>query len=281
MYSIGLSTCGKEICDDLFAEYEKNGITEVELSGNFREYKAEDYKKIYDMAKKHNLNLWSLHLPFYPFDEIDLSWPEYAEHTLEVHSQFIKYGTEIGIKTFIVHSSAPFKDISETPVRMECAKKSLAKLAEIADSCGATIAVETLCADTLPKHSTAMKELLSVSDKLRICLDTNHLLAGEDFPEFLENLGHKLVTLHVSDYDYINERHWLPGEGKIDWQKMISILKNIGYNGPWLYELVFRPEPTINRDRDLTCEDLVRNATEIFENKPLTILGTPKEDLYK
>ena len=279
--NIGISTAAQGISEEFFAKCEKAGITHIELSGNLRDYTAEDLKNVADMAKKHNLTLWSLHLPFYPFDEIDLSWPEYSEHTLEVHAGFLKLGTDIGIKNFIVHSSAPFEDISETPVRMECAKESLKKLAEMADEYGAVIAVETLCANTLPKHSTAMKELLSGSEKLRICLDTNHLLAGEDFPEFLENLGEKLITLHVSDYDYVNERHWLPGEGKIDWQKMMQILRKLNYSGPWLYELIFRPEPTINRDRDLTCEDIVRNAKEIFENKPITILGTPKEDLYK
>ena len=35
--------------------------------------------------------------------------------------------------------------------------------------------------------------------------------------EFLKSLNKKIETLHVSDYDFINERHWLCGEGKIDW----------------------------------------------------------------
>lgn len=46
--------------------------------------------------------------------------------------------------------------------------------------------------------------------------DTNHLLKDLT-EEFIKNLGLKVVTLHVSDYDRIDERHWIPGKGVNDW----------------------------------------------------------------
>ena len=40
----------------------------------------------------------------------------------------------------------------------------------------------------------------------------------------------------MSDYDRKNERHWLPGEGVIDWTELLSALVESGYEGPFIYE---------------------------------------------
>ena len=97
--------------------------------------------------------------------------------------------------------------------------------------------------------------------------------------DFVKALGNKIVTLHVSDFDMVNERHWRPGEGKNDWKSILGALKEVGYAGPWLYEMDFGFPKTIIRERELTPEDLVRNATELFEGKEFTIFSTPKPNL--
>ena len=89
----------------------------------------------------------------------------------------------------------------------------------------------------------------------------------------------RLISLHISDYDFINERHWLPGEGKLDWQAILNAFKNIGYNGVWLYEIDFSCPETIIRDRDLTCDDFIKNAKELFENKNISLFSTHKDNL--
>ena len=40
----------------------------------------------------------------------------------------------------------------------------------------------------------------------------NHLL-GESHTDFMKALKHNIITTHLSDYDGVDERHWLPGEG--------------------------------------------------------------------
>ncbi len=81
------------------------------------------------------------------------------------------------------------------------------------------------------------------------------------------------MSSHVSDYDYIDERHWLPGEGDIPWYDLYNALLEIGYTGAWMYEIGPKCPNTILRDRDLTCADFARNAKEIFEGKPLTVFS--------
>ena len=125
------------------------------------------------------------------------------------------------------------------------------------------------------KHDYTADELLeivSADEKLCVCFDVNHLLQGTH-ADFLEKLGNKIVTLHISDYDFKDEKHWLPGEGDIDWQSLYQGLVKVGYDGMWLYELGQIPPRHLHRDRNLTFGDYVGNAKTIFAGQTPAALG--------
>ena len=272
MFRLGLSSCGKPLCEELFIKYKEAGIDAIEISLGIEEYEALDFYGLKCLSKKHGVELWSLHLPFSPFSQIDISNPALSAATVEYYSELIKKGADIGIDKFIVHPSGEPIAPEDRAIRMGTAKNSLYSLAEIAKAHGATIAVEDLPRTCLGNTAAEIAELISVHPDLRVCFDTNHLLT-ENCADFIRTIGDKIITTHVSDYDFINERHWLPGEGKLDWQSILQALKDINYGGPWLYELGFTCPKTLVRDRDLTCEDFARNAKEIFENKPISVLS--------
>lgn len=279
MYKIGLSSCTKEHSFELFESFAKSGIELIEISRSSIEDAGKiDFSLLEEWSRKTGVQIWSFHLPFIPFSQIDLSKPELAEYSIEVCKSFIDKATKIGIKNFIVHASGEPIDDSDRKIRMETAKKSLCELATYADKFGATIAVEDLPRSCLGNCSSDILELMSAHEKLKACFDTNHLLS-EDFSHFIHTVGDKIITTHISDYDYVNERHWMPGEGKVDWQGLLADLKEIGYDGPWLYEIDFHAPKTIIRERNFTCDDFVKNAREVFENKPITIISKPKEGL--
>ncbi len=279
MYRIGLSSCSKEICANLFKSFKDSGIELIEISvSSIEQCEKINFELIDTLSKEFGIELWSFHLPFAPFEKIDISSEKLAEYSVSYCKQVIEKATKIGIKNFIVHASGEPIDETDREKRMERAKKSLFELADFAEKFGATIAVEDLPRSCLGNCASDISELISAHEKLRICFDTNHLL-NEDFSYFIDTLGDKIITTHISDYDYVNERHWLPGEGKIDWQKMLSDLEKVGYNGPWLYEIDFKCPKTIIRERDLTCEDFAKNAREVFENDQITVISKPKEGL--
>ena len=271
---LGLSSCGKPLCEDLFAKYKESGIIAMEVSLNGSDYDTLDLSELRRLSEKHGVELWSLHLPFSPFDRIDISNPELANATVAYFAELIKRGADIGIDKFIVHPSGEPIKPEDRAVRMETAKASLARLAEIAKTRGAVIAVEDLPRTCLGNTAAEILELISAHPDLRVCFDTNHLLT-EDAADFIHAVGDKIITTHISDYDFINERHWLPGEGKLDWQKVLKAFRDINYEGVWLYELGFVCPKTLVRERDLTCEDFARNAKEIFENKPISVFSKP------
>lgn len=271
MFPIGLSTCSKVIDEALFASYRESGITEMEISTGEAAYADLPYGQITLWAKAHGVHLNSFHLPFSPFRCVDPSSTDESVRTGTVAylGELIRKAGAMGIDKFIIHPSAEPMEESDRPARMEQSKRSLVALQAVARASGGTLCVEDLPRTCLGRDSDDIAELLAADDTLRCCFDTNHLLK-EDNAAFVRRIGGKIVTLHVSDYDFVNERHWLPGEGKADFAALIEALREIGYAGPWLYEIGFAAPKTLARSRDLTCADFVRNAKELFAGQKPT-----------
>ena len=271
MFKIGLSSCSKPLTEELFKEYAEAGIDCIEISVGLDAADELDWPSLFSWSQKYGVELWSFHLPFSPFYRMDISSPdeELRQKSVDKCADYIMKVSDFGVKVFVIHASGEPIDEERRPEYMAQAKKSLKTLAEVADKCMVTIAVEDLPRTCLGRNSSDMLELVSADDRLGICFDTNHLL-GEDIKEFIEKVGDKLITTHISDYDFVNERHWLAGEGDIDWSELYETLLKVGYKGPWLYELGFGAPKSIKRDRDLTCADFSSNAKEIFEGRPIT-----------
>jgi sugar phosphate isomerase/epimerase len=280
MLKIGLSSCGKTLNDELFRAYKEAGIECMEISVDLETGDNLNWPELFALSQKYGVELWSYHLPFCPFDKIDVSSPneELRQKSVAKCADLMIKIADFGVKVFVIHASGEPIDEDKRPEYMSQAKKSLKELAEVADRCMVTLAVEDLPRTCLGRTSSDMLELVSADTRLKICFDTNHLL-GENINEFIEKVGDKIVTTHISDYDFVNERHWLPGEGDINWTELYSALVKVGYTGQWLYEIGFAAPKSIKRDRDLNCEDFVRNAKEIFDSKPLTNMATRYEKI--
>lgn len=277
MYRIGVSGGASE---EAFREMQKAGIRATEISLAPETYKVIDHKEVADFAKKYGIELWSYHLPFHPFSEIDPSSldGEIRKHTVAYFAELIKKGTDIGIDKFVVHPSGERIYDEERVDRMKYSMESMDKLAEIAYQHGACVAVEDLPRTCLGNTADEVLQLISANDKLRVCFDTNHLLKDDQI-QFMDKLADKIITVHISDYDYVNERHWLPGEGKIDWNTFMEKFNTIGYKGVWMYEIGLKCPKTILRDRDLTYADFVENAKCVFDGRKPPIFSRQKENL--
>lgn len=282
MYRVGLSTCGFSLTAENFDALQRAGIRDVEISRPRDEYPEIRFPQLRRFSEQYGVRLWSLHLPFAGAGVVDIASPDESlrRRTVEYLSEYIRKGADIGIEKFVIHPCGePVSEESAArAVQMEQAMTSLDKLAELAAACGAVIAVEDLPRSCLGRTAAEIRKLISANDKLRVCFDTNHLLI-EDNLRFAELLAGKIITLHVSDYDFINERHWLPGEGKNNWPALYEAIQNSGYDGVWMYEIGLACPKTIYRGRDLAFADFTRNAQEIFTGAPLTVLSRPKANL--
>jgi sugar phosphate isomerase/epimerase len=105
-----------------------------------------------------------------------------------------------------------------------------------AEKLGIRLAVECLPRTCLGNTSAEMLELVQADERLGVCCDVNHLLQ-EKSEAFIRALGSRIISVHISDYDGLDEKHWMPGEGINDWSAILGALAEAGYEGPFLFEV--------------------------------------------
>lgn len=268
MYRIGLSSKSNIFSDELFRAYANAGISTVEISNCTDGYDAIDFQNIKRLSEEYGITLNSLHLPFKAHGGIshDISNPNLCNEALDDHKKLIRIGAEIGIKVFVLHPSNGRIPEGERPLRIEICKKNLGALAEYAEGYGAVIAVENMTHECLGNTIPEFKELVFSDPRLRVCFDTNHLL-HESPGEFIRTFGKRIVTMHISDCNLEVEQHSMPGEGKVRFPEILEALGEVGYCGPWLYEVSYKCPRPENDKCGLTCESFVKNAMELFAGK--------------
>ena len=135
MFKIGLSATGKTLDMSLFEAYRKAGITHMEISTKQEDYPHLDYQNLRKMAEQTGVCLWSFHLPFKPFDQLDISSSDkdMRVHSVSYTSELIKKAADIGIDKYVVHSGGITKRTTKEEVseRLQYACESYAALAEV------------------------------------------------------------------------------------------------------------------------------------------------------
>lgn len=249
------------------------GVDAIELSVPWQECDSIPWDELRKNADAAGIEIWSYHLPF--SREIHIASPdeEYRQRMVAYQKGMIEKACAVGIRRFVIHpSTEPISD-DERPLLMAASQRSLAELAQFADEHGAVLCVEDLPRTCLAHTADELAKLVSVDSRLRVCFDVNHLCTsyGTTHREFVEKLGHLIETTHMSDYDFIDEKHFFPGFGMINWKELVELLEAADYSGPFLYEGGFSPSfraPEVPhgtyemaRERHLTIKELTgKNA---------------------
>lgn len=256
----------------MFEDCERSGIGLVEISaGGLDSAKALDWNRIAEMAREHGVRLWSFHIPFYPFEVIDPCFEdeEKRRETVRIFTELARKAAEVGVQNFVIHPSGEPNPDETRALRLAQAKRSFAEMAEAFAEFGGRPLVEDLPRSCLGNCSDDIAEIISADERIGVIFDTNHLLK-QDNVEFVKAVGSRIISTHVSDYDFTDERHLLPGEGKVDWAALMKALEDAGYEGPILYELSAGSTKNIKREVPLSAEDLVKNRSELADFKTPT-----------
>lgn len=251
----------------VFEGYASAGIQVMELSLPSEMYDTIPWQEVKRIASETGVEVRSIHLPFYPFACRDLASldEQVRKGTVAVHKELLSRASEIGTHIATVHPSIAPLAPEQREEHMKRSRESLAELAEHAAKCGSTLAVENLSSnEALGNCIDDMRAILAVDDRLRLCFDVNRMLK-HTHAEYIRALGSHIVNIHVSDFDFIAERHWLPYEGKIDWVELVTLLEEAGYEGPFLYEV---PAKNAIRSRPLTFADYRENYEACVNKRP-------------
>jgi len=224
------------------------GVEELEVEGKMDIAKIDN---IESFLKESSMNLNSVHAPFginpsnrtHLMDISSIDEEERADSLEEVKKGLdllIRLGGEI----LVVHPSPPahLRPIADDirPAKLEQCKRSLKEIIEVCKRKKIKLAVENTTKTSLGNSSVEILEILEGLDPetIGVCLDTNHMNLKEDLVEAVYRIGERLFTLHVSDNDGREEKHWFPFEGVIEWKPFIEALVNCQYDGVFMYEVI-------------------------------------------
>ena len=191
----------------------------------------------------------SIHAPF--SSQVDISRLDDGgqECAIEQIGKAIELAERLGADIVVVHGSAEPIGEDERSKRMVQSKSSLCMLTEQVQSAGARLAVELLPRTCLGNTADELEELLDgISPEYAgICLDANHPADPDDLLSIVKQLAQRIITLHISDYDGIDEKHWMPFDGVINWRAFAKALGDIQYSGAFIYETLPAADTTAEK----------------------------------
>ena len=265
---ISLSFFNSAFDKNTFSAIKNAGIDCIEMSGKFENYvhklgfleRAEECGQTVSDA---GLELWSLHLPFGQcYDTSNLRDFE-RDYALAINTELINAASRAGAKVCVLHASSSLFGEEEYIKRLPRANDAIKRMAETAFRVGVTLAVENQPKSIPTRYPYLMEKLLHDSCA-KLCFDANHSLymSGLDYLDGCIQLGMELATVHLSDYDFIDERHRMPGDGINDWNAILAYFEKIGYSGPLMYEVSRKPA---DRKEGYTLEQISENMTKLVD----------------
>ena len=149
---------------------------------------------------------------------------------------------ELGGFAVIVHPSRGDSPAQHLEPRIDAFRRSLDTLLTQSEPLGIRLACENLQHKGEPRPLCRMEDLRRVIDdyppSVGICLDTGHANNnGLDPADEARIAGERLIALHLQDTDAVEDRHWPPGLGNINWRRVSAALTEIGFDGAWTFEV--------------------------------------------
>ncbi|MDL2229018.1 sugar phosphate isomerase/epimerase [Treponema sp. OttesenSCG-928-L16] len=188
------------------------------------------------------------HAPFYNVLDTSIEDIEFKEEL--VRRSIIASG-RLGVKWVIIHAGT----IPDSPSAKESLKANMEYFKphlELAAKNNTGIAIENLfdySSDEFSRgarrYAGGLDELLELVDCLAkdfpnvgVCWDFGHAneMAVKQ-EKALRLVGKRLKALHVNDNNGVMDDHTLPFAGLINWEALMKVLKEIGYEGDFTYEI--------------------------------------------
>lgn len=239
----------REMTVEHWMEAKAAGFDHVELgmlASLDPERRIERCEEQFELLKQAGMDVSSVHLPF--SREMDPSRLDDAgrDEALAQFRRLIDWASEKHIGIAVIHASSEPIPSEERAARLQTAQASIQTLGAYAKARNVHLAVENLPRTCLGNCASDMLYLTQKGAAASMCFDVNHLLE-ESHKDYYEQTAPYIVTTHLSDYDFVDERHWMPGEGDIDWEALIAAFRRQGYAGRLIFEIDEMAAPSLGR----------------------------------
>ncbi len=243
---------------------EKAKIRRIELclfdTQNYETSEPCALELLQEMQAEKTIDIASIHMPWdIPYWSLDEDTRRQGAADL---LKYMKFASVLKAKNYTLHASfEPVKD-EDRKASIEAARRTLSDLMPFLQEQGASANVEILPRSCIGRRPEELLEIVEAFPEAHagICFDVNHLCGcPELLPSYIDMCSDRIRTFHLSDYDGINECHWYPGEGLIDWPAVMAAVNRIKQDVILDFEVGGVQVPSWQR-RDTHPSILIRNA---------------------
>ncbi|MFQ5990697.1 MAG: sugar phosphate isomerase/epimerase family protein [Candidatus Methylomirabilales bacterium] len=249
MFQVGINslTCEADGIVDSLQRIARHGFRNVEIWCNYAHLDPRlgpDVTMVRRVLEEEGLRAVSLHSPF-EFRGEKLSVEAAWEAWENLMSQVVETAQYLRVGFLVVHPVLVCSPSGSRQGEREvapCREESLRRVARLAARGGIRIALENLGRKTvadLAHPSEVMKLARRLGeDNIGVCFDTGHcLVSGLDPVRETDHCTSQVYSFHVHENDGVEDMHWVPGKGPIDWPRFFEKLRALKYEGPLILEI--------------------------------------------
>ena len=146
--------------------------------------------------------------------------------------------TRIPAPVLVAHLGIPrFQPSNAAGDSRASARRSIEELLRTAEPLGVRIAVEVI-PNQLSRAGSIVHFVEHDLEGVGICLDFGHAHLDGDVVDAVETVSEHLIATHVHDNRGRADDHLLPFDGTIDWAGTLLAVQKVGYDGPFMFEIV-------------------------------------------
>jgi len=193
------------------------------------------YNQAYDLIKEQGVRLNAIHMPITnEWADLACQYEEDRKEIVKLFVQLIRHLDAVYAPTAYVFHPGGF-GVNEHNYP-EYTDRLIQSVNVLTEETAAKICVENMAGKHFLDTSEKMLAFLERCKKAYTCVDVNHFYYEKPETAIIK-YGDRIGTVHISDYDFVKERHLLPKEGKIEWNKVLAALQEAGYQGVFTYEV--------------------------------------------
>lgn len=200
-----------------------------------RYHTPDGMKALRDMLSTFGLRMHNIHVPIE--GEPHISSPDEGTRIAGVKKALtaIEACGHFNCGMIVLHLAHQAEE--EYGLRFESVRRSLDEILRVAENADVKIACENVF------NTSANMILKAILDEFKqanigFCYDSSHANLMDDPFEFPREYADRLFVTHLSDNRGKLDDHLLPGMGTIDWPSIMVAIKDTGYQGPILLEVV-------------------------------------------
>jgi sugar phosphate isomerase/epimerase len=227
------------------------GFSLIEVCSSPAHLDYHDFANIRRVAARMEalgISAYSFHAPF--ADHIDITSLDDEQRTASVREVITaaEAAALLGARYLVVHPGPehPHQPAGDERLsRIQHVALSLSKIAAHCRGRGLTCVLENKLPHLLFGNTADMLWILGTMTEtdVGVCLDTGHAHLAGEIDTAVQKLSRHLRVVHASDNSGNYDDHLPPGQGKIDWPRVLGLLRDNGFRGTIMMEISGHGEP--------------------------------------